>query len=306
MGLRVFLENHNIEYRKMDSVARLSFVGIGGRVKVAAYPKNRGELLCLLAYLSSHSIPHKVVGNMSNILPPDEDWEICLVCTRRIRAVYFEKEGTVAECGLPLSSLCKAMLTEQRVPPVELFGIPGTIGGAVYQNAGAFDLSVSDRIVWVDFYDPRIDSVVKKMRSELDFSYRRSSVASEGYVLSACIAEGTGSAPEATEKMNALYHRRRKAQPDAPSLGSVFLRVGDTSAAYDIDKAGLKGRRIGDAAVSEKHAGFIINVGAATASDYLALVRLVKETVYDRFGVRLQTEIEIIEEKEKKLWLHFA
>ncbi len=306
MDFRLFLQSHNIEYQAKESVARLSFVGIGGRVTLVTYPKNRGELLCLLSYLVSQKIPYKVVGNMSNILPPDGDWGVCLVCTRRMRAIYFEKEGTVAECGVPLVTLCRAMLAQQRIPPIELFGIPATVGGAVYQNAGAFDLSVSDRILSVDLYDPRSDRVVKKQRDELCFSYRHSSIAKEGIILSVCISQGGGGLDNAAQKMNELYHRRRQTQPDMPSLGSVFLRVGNTSAAVYIERAGLKGRRIGDAMVSQKHAGFIVNMGNATAAEYRELVALVSGVVYERFGVLLQTEIEIIGEKEKNAWLHFA
>ncbi len=306
MDLRLFLQSHNIEYKAKERASHLSFVGIGGSVTLVTYPKNRGELLCLLSYLVSHSIPYKVVGYMSNILPPDGEWGICLVCTKRMRSIYFEKNQTVAECGVSLSALCRAMLKEGRVPLVELFGIPATVGGAVYQNAGAFDRSISDCILSVDFYDPRFDRVVKKERSELAFSYRSSSVVNEGIVLSADISSGIGSAPDAAEKMAALCRRRRQSQPHTPSLGSVFLRVNGISAAYYIDRAGLKGRRIGGAMVSPKHAGFIINSGGATAEDYIALVNLVEAEVHDRFHLSLQKEIEIINTKEKYQWLHFA
>ena len=306
MDFRLFLESHNIEYKAKESVALMSFVGIGGHATLATYPKNRGELLCLLSYLVSHKIPYRVVGNMSNILPPDGEWGICLVCTRKMRAIYFENDSTVAECGVPISVLCKEMFAKRRIPPIELFGIPATLGGAVYQNAGAFDLSISDRILGVDLYDPRIDRVVRKRREELSFSYRHSSIASDGIVLSVCISSGSGCLEDAEKKMKALYHCRRKTQPDMPSLGSVFLRTNDTSAGFYIERAGLKGKRIGDAMVSPKHAGFIVNMGNASAEDYCKLMDLVRKTVYEKFCVLLKTEIEIITEKEKNAWLHFA
>ena len=306
MDFRLFLESHNIEYKAKESVARLSFVGIGGHATLATYPKNRGELLCLLSYLVSHKIPYKVVGNMSNILPPDSDWGICLVCTKKMRAIYFENDCTVAECGVPISALCKAMFINQRIPPIELFGIPATVGGAVYQNAGAYDLSISDRILSVDLYDPRIDRVVRKHREALSFTYRHSSIASEGIVLSICISHGNGCIEDAEAKMKELYHRRRQTQPSAPSLGSVFLRADNVSAAYYIECAGLKGTRIGDAMVSPKHAGFIVNTGNASAEDYRKLIDLVSKAVYERFCILLKTEIEIITEKEKNAWDHFA
>ena len=106
--------------------------------------------------------------------------------------------------------------------------------------------------------------------------------------------------------MKELQHHRRQTQPDRPSLGSVFLRVDNTSAAFYIDRAGLKGKRIGDAMVSPKHAGFIVNTGNASAEDYRKLIDLVSKTVYEKFCVLLKTEIEIITEKEKNAWHHFA
>lgn len=306
MELISFLNQHHIEYTAYESVERLSFVGIGGQAALAVYPKNRGEMLCLIAYLSSHRIPYKVVGNMSNILPPDGFWGICLVSTCKMRSVYFEEGLAVAECGLPLSLLCRSMLAEGRVPPAALSGIPATVGGAVYQNAGAFGIEIADCLRFADIYDPKEDRVVRVERDALGFSYRRSSLSSHGVLLSAAFACYEGDIKAAEASMTHFSALRRKSQPSAPSLGSVFLRVGETSAAYYIDRAGLKGYSIGGASVSPKHAGFIVNTGNATAQDFRALITLIKKTVLERFGVVLKIEIEIIEEKEGNAWLRFA
>ncbi len=306
MELVSFLNQHSIDYTARESIARLSFVGIGGQVALAAYPKNRGEMLCLLAYLSSHGIPYKVVGNMSNVLPPDGFWGICLVSTRKMRAVYFEQGRAVAECGLPLSLLCRSMLAEGLVPPAALSGIPATVGGAVYQNAGAFGLEIADCLCYADVYDPKTDRVLRVEKDALAFSYRGSALSSHGILLSAAFSCYAGDTRDAERAITQFSELRRKSQPSAPSLGSVFLRVGETSAAYYIDQAGLKGYSIGGASVSQKHAGFIVNNGKATAQDFRALIAFVKKTVFERFGVALETEIEIIEEKEENVWLRFA
>lgn len=306
MNLISFLNQHYIDYTARESIARLSFVGIGGQAALAAYPKNRGEMLCLLAYLSSHGIPYKVVGNMSNILPPDGFWGVCLVSTRKMRALYFEKGLAVAECGLPLSLLCRSMLAGGLVPPAALSGIPATVGGAVYQNAGAFGLEVADCLRYADIYDPKGDRVVRVERDALGFSYRHSALSSHGILLSAAFACREGDIKAAEASMAQFSALRRKSQPSDPSLGSVFLRVGKTSAAYYIDRAGLKGYTIGGASVSSKHAGFIVNNGNATAQDFRALIAFIKKTVLECFGVALETEIEIIEEKEENAWLRFA
>ena len=306
MDLFLFLKHHSIEYSINESVSRMSFVGIGGKAAIVAKPKNRGELLCLLSYLSSNGFPYKVVGNMSNILPPDGFWGICLISTSKIRALYMEDGIALAECGLPLTLLCKGMLLSGICPPIELFCIPATVGGAVYQNAGAYGRSIADYFIYADVYDPTTDRVLRLDRADMNFSYRHSSLASRGILLSAAIG-GNGAKPEEAEQMmRRLALRRKKSQPQEPSLGSVFLRVGETSAAYYIDRAGLKGYCIGDAEVSRKHAGFIINKGNATAKDYRALISIIQNAVRERFCLELKTEIEIIEEKEKNAWLHFA
>jgi len=306
LGLCTFLEHHGIDYKLNESLKRLSYVGIGGTASLVAYPKNRGELLCLLSRLCKKGIPYKVVGNMSNVLAPDGEWKICLVCAKRMRGVYFEQGMAVAECGVPLSVLCRKMLEFNLVPPAELFGIPATVGGAVYQNAGAYGLSIADRLSFVDLYDPREDRVVRVDRSELLFSYRRSDISSRGILLSAGVVGGEGDLFSAEQAMEEVAARRMTSQPAERSLGSVFLRVGDTSAAYYIDRCGCKGYRVGDASVSEKHAGFIVNEGNATARDFLAVLDFVKARVLQCFGVALQTEIEIIEETEGARWLRFV
>ena len=306
MELRSFLDHHKISYCESENVARLSYVGIGGSVTLAAYPKNRGELLCLLSYLFSHGIPYKVVGNMSNILPPDGHWGVCLVSTKKMHSVCLENGLAVAECGTPLPRLCRSMLEMGLMPPVALSGIPATVGGAVYQNAGAYGHSTGDFLVFADVYDPRVDRVVRLERDAFVFSYRHSNLATRGILLSAAFDGSKGDIGTAQALMQNLSQKRRKSQPAERSLGSVFLRTDENSAAYYIDKSGLKGHRIGDAMVSEKHAGFIVNVGNAMAKDYRSLIAFVKQTVLERFGVSLVTEIEIIEEREKNAWLRFA
>lgn len=303
MELVRFLSAHKIEYRLKESLKRLSFVGIGGTVAVVAYPKNRGEMLCLLSHLYSMAIPYKVVGNMTNILPSDGFWGVCLVSTKKMRAFSVENEIAVAECGMPLSVLCRAMERVGIYPPAELIGIPATVGGAVYQNAGAFGSDISSCFVYADVFDPRQDCIFRLYREDMKFSYRASALAERGILLCAGFA-GEKNVMGASKRMEEYLIKRHKRQPAGRSLGSVFLRVGDTSAAYYIDRAGLKGYRIGGAVISPLHAGFILNESNASAKDYRALIALASKRVLETFGIRLKTEIEIIENKEENLWLH--
>ncbi len=304
MELINFLKSHKIEFQPRESVRRLSFVGIGGIASLAVYPKSRGEMLCLLSYLYANAIPYKVVGNMSNILPPDGFWGVCLVCTAKMRSVTIENGIAVAECGVPLSLLCRAMASAGIMAMAELVGIPGSVGGAVYQNAGAFGLDIAGRLAFADVFDPRSDRVRRLQGKDLCFSYRASALADLGILLSAGFYGSKASREESESAMREYAHRRKEHQPRGRSLGSVFLRVGDTSAAYYIDCAGLKGHRIGGAAVSRVHAGFIVNEGNATAKEYRALVEFIKQSVFEKFCVRLKTEIEIVEEREENPWLH--
>lgn len=301
-----YLKNHNIEYCVRGRVSVLSFVGIGGYAPLIVYPRDRCELLCVLSYLSRHGLPYKVVGYMSNILPPDGDWGVCLISTRHIKGYHFDKDRAIFDCGVSLSSLCRLMANRGYLPPVGLCGIPATVGGAVYQNAGAFGCEISDSLIYADIYDPREDRVVRASRDQMKFSYRSSDLRLRGVLLSAAFSLQTGDMQAAAAEMERAIKKRRESQPSGPSLGSVFLRAGEVSAAHYIDCAGLKGYRIGGASVSEKHAGFIINEGGATARDYRTLVAYIQSKVSERFGVQLKTEIEIIEESEGAAWLRFA
>lgn len=303
MELIRFLSAHQIDYRERESVKRLSFVGIGGNVAVAVYPKNRGEMLCILSYLHKRAVPYRVFGNMSNVLPPDGFWGICLISTKRMRALSFENGLAVAECGASVSALCRYMKGVGLRQPSALIGIPATVGGAVYQNAGAFGTEISACFSYADVYDPGQDAVFRLSKEEMRFSYRASALRFRGILLSAAFSADPQAEGMALS-MEAYLKKRHELQPRGRSLGSVFLRVGETSAAYYIDRAGLKGKRIGGAEISPIHAGFIMNKDGATAEDYRALVNLAKARVYEKFSVDLMPEIEIIENRRENVWLH--
>ena len=177
-----------------------------------------------------------------------------------------------------------------------LFGIPGTVGGMVRQNAGAFGYEISDRFKCATCYHPYTQSISNYSKDDMQFSYRDSILRNNSAILLNATFELIEKKRNDILAEIAEYKERRvTTQPlEYPSLGSIFKRYNGISAGYYIDRAGLKGHCIGGACVSSKHAGFIVNKGGATAEDYLKLIEYVKDKVYSVFGIELEEEIEVI------------
>ena len=178
-----------------------------------------------------------------------------------------------------------------------MFGIPGTVGGGVYMNAGAYGGQMSDVVIRVECLDTRTGELFALCPEELEFSYRHSVFTShpEYAVLSVMIRLSHGKREEIYEKMRDFITRRRDKQPlEYPSAGSTFKRCEGHFTAQLIDEAGLKGLSVGGAQVSEKHAGFVINRGGATSADVLSLIDKVKEEIYSRHGLNIECEVEYL------------
>ena len=174
--------------------------------------------------------------------------------------------------------------------------IPASVGGAIYNNAGAHGKVISDALIDVQIYSVRDDCIKVLSKDELNFGYRHSIFMDENYVLiSARFKAIASDFCTIKSRVKEMVHIRRNAQPlEYPSLGSIFKRCLGQGAGYYIERAGLKGAKIGDAEVSEKHAGFIINRGNASSNDIIRLIELIKARVFELFGVVLEEEIEIL------------
>ena len=219
-----------------------------------------------------------------------------VIKTDRIGA-YFKAENKIyAECGARFMSVCQYAQQCSMGGFEELMAIPGSVGGMVFANAGAYGKEISDITYSCEIYDTETDKILMLYKDEMLFSYRNSILKHRPLILLSCIFDLPVSEPEKVAAMLEYYKQKRmESQPyGMRSLGSVFKRPQGYFAGELIEKAGLKGYRIGGAEVSRKHAGFIVNTGNATAEDYISLKDYIKKCVFKRFGVLLEEEIEIL------------
>ena len=269
---------------------------IGGAADEFCAAKSVDEIKELISYAKKKDIPYFVIGNGSNILVSDKGIRGLVI---KIAADFsdYEISGTVikAKSGALLSTLAKAAQKSGLSGMEFASGIPGTLGGAIYMNAGAYGGQISDLVRRVTYLE---NGEIKKIGEGFGFGYRKSIFADLGVViLEAELELEKGDLEEIRLKMEDYKNRRTEKQPlSLPSAGSVFKRPEGSFAGKLIEDAGLKGFRIGGAEVSEKHAGFIVNTGGATASDVLSLIRYIQKTVKERFSVELETEVKIVGE----------
>lgn len=236
------------------------------------------------------SRPHVILGRGTNVLVSDRGCALPVV-VNRLRGVRFDGCEAWAASGEPLASLARECAARSLSGLEWACGIPGSVGGAVAMNAGAFGGSVAARLVYADVLVG--GSAVRLSAAECGFGYRSSKL--RGFVLGAAFALDRAESALVEARMRELDRRRALTQPKGRSAGSVYKRADLPAGAY-IEGAGLKGAREGGAVVSEKHANFILNAGGATAADVLRLMERIEAAVYARYGVKLEREIKLIGE----------
>ncbi len=270
---------------------------IGGKAEFAAFPENEAELCALIALAKEYGVRARVFGNASNILFSSEGVSGLVIFTGQMRELSLEGENIRASCGVKLSALCNFARDNGLSGAEFAFGIPGTVGGAVYMNAGAHGGEISHILVESTCLNTRTGEVCALSAAEHEFAYRKSVFErGELIVLSSLFKLTPGISSEIEAKMKEYTEKRKASQPLAqPSAGSVFKRPAVGFSGKYIEDAGLKGYTIGGAGVSEKHAGFIVNVGGATSGDVLELIEKIKTVVSEKFGVMLETEIIYVE-----------
>ena len=258
-----------------EPLSHYTFTKTGGPADLLAFPKNVAEVRALVDDARDQGLPLTVIGNASNLIVRDGG-------IRGLVLILTEMK-TITASGLTGLEFAA--------------GIPGSVGGAVFMNAGAYDGEVCNVISSVDVLT-REGELKTYDHRELKFRYRHSVVQDTGdVVLSATFTLKAGDKPVIRAKMDELNARRAAKQPlEYPSCGSVFKRPKGHFVGPMIQKAGLQGHIIGGAQVSKKHAGFIINLGDATATDYLDMIHLIQKTVKAKFDVDLETEVRIIGE----------
>ncbi len=292
------LDKSKIEYKKKMLLAPLSSFKIGGNCAVAVFPKSREELVISIHEARDNGIKYDVIGKGSNILFSDDGYNGMLVFTSHMNQIKEEDGIVYAEAGAGLGAIANCA-AERSLSGLEFaYGIPGSLGGSVFMNAGAYGGEMKDVTVYSDYYDPRNDAFGRFSGEEQRFSYRKS-VYTENkdlVILGAAIKLKSGNEEDIRAVMNENLKKRKDKQPlEYPSAGSAFKRPPNDFAARMIDECGLKGFSVGGAQVSEKHAGFVINKGGATSADVKKLMSEVSDRVYEKFGVRLESEIRYID-----------
>lgn len=282
------------------SLTDMTTMRVGGIARYVAYPKNDFALRCILHLANEYAITTKVIGKGSNILASDDDFDgLVIRLDRTLTEVYFEDEHVLAQAGASLIALSYHAM-EKGLSGLEFAcGIPGTIAGAVYMNAGAYKSWIGDLVEEIEVL---IDDTIVWLRSEdCGWGYRESVFQHhpEWIILAVRLKLTHKPKEEIRSVIEERKTRRIESQPlDFPNAGSVFRNTDDHFAWEYIEACQLRGRQIGGAQISNKHANFIINVGHAKASDVYALIQLIQQEVKVKFGVELKTEIEFFNWRE--------
>lgn len=276
-----------------EPLSRFTTFRIGGPADYYLEPKDRDDLLKLIKYLKEINYPYIIIGNGSNILISDDGIRGAAINLEYgFTKIEVMKNKVFAEAGIRLSKLVDVCIEHSLVGIENLAGIPGTLGGAILMNAGAYGGEISDYIKVVEVLDGTEIKFLKK--EECGFSYRKSNLEGK-IILSAEFELPFGDKTKAKERRKELLLKRNQSQPvELPNAGSIFKNPSGDYAARLIEQAGLKGLTIGGAKVSEKHANFIVNFNNAYANDVLELMKIIQQTVYQKFGIMLEPEIKMI------------
>jgi UDP-N-acetylmuramate dehydrogenase len=274
------------------------FTKMGGQADILAAPATYEEIKSIVTYAHENGIVLTVLGNGSNVIIRDGGVRGIVLQTSGLIDMGIRDNLLYAQCGAKIIDLSRFAL-EQKLTGLEFAcGIPGTVGGALYMNAGAYGGEVKD-VLHSALAIKKSGQLVTLQGDELQWGYRKSVFANGEYiVLEARFALKPGDSAVIKSSMDDLTYQRESKQPlEYPSCGSVFKRPPGRYAGQLIQESGLQGTRIGGAEVSKKHAGFIVNADNATASDYIGLIQHVRATVKEKFGIELETEVEIIGEE---------
>lgn len=270
---------------------------IGGSAEVLIKISTIEELKEIIKYTQKNNIQIFILGNGSNLLVSDDGIKgiVLKIEIKKLEIEQTDKIKVVVGAGVKLGELAQKLANKEITGLEFASGIPGTIGGAIRMNAGAHGSEMKDVVKNITYID-RNGETHKINNEEAKFEYRNSIFAHKDYIIVETELElNKGNKEEIQAKMQEYANFRKEKQPiEYPSAGSTFKRGTDFITAKLIDECGLKGYQIGGAQVSEKHAGFIINKGNATSKDVEELIKYIKQKVYDKFGKKIETEIEII------------
>lgn len=280
--------------REQEPMSRHTTFRIGGPADYFVLPHSREELAAVIDFCRKEQVPWHIIGNGSNLLVGDKGVRgVVIQLFKNFQDIAIEGETVTLQAGVINSLAAKRILDAELAGFEFAAGIPGTIGGAVVMNAGAYGGEMKDVVFRVTVLDEN-GAFLTLANSELEMGYRTSIIARRGYVVTeAKLSLQRGVRAEIAARMEELKERRVTKQPlEYPSAGSTFKRPEGYFAGKLIMDAGLRGFSVGGAQVSEKHCGFVINKGGATAADVTALMEAVQDTVEKKFGVRLEPEVK--------------
>lgn len=276
---------------------RFTSIKVGGPADGLLFPKDIVELRKVVRYARKKKIPFLILGKGTNLVVRDNGirgWVISL--TQGMKSVQWDGDVVEAEAGLPLQRLVQLSIQKSFSGLEPFSGIPGTVGGGLAMNAGAWGRELKDILLSVTLMNEEGEVVEKPLR-ELKFSYRRLAIPLSWIILRGRFQLEKGRKEEILERVRSYVETRRRTQPlDYPSAGSVFKNPAEGSAGKWIEEAGLKGLRMGQAMVSDHHANFIINLGKAKAQEVIHLMEWVERKIYEEKGISLEREVRVVGE----------
>ncbi|UCD71872.1 MAG: UDP-N-acetylmuramate dehydrogenase [Syntrophobacterales bacterium] len=283
-------------------MAKYTSLGVGGRADALAFPKDEEDIRVILQFAKERTLPYFILGRGTNVIIRDGGFRGIVISLyhgfRRVKIISRGDEEVLvySEAGVNLKHLIR-FTREKGLTGLEAFiGIPGTLGGALAMNAGAFGPEMKDVVKSVTVME-EMGAMVVKQRKELRFSYRNLVLPKGSIILRAILGVREAKQEEIVAKVKSFQRLRVQSQPwNMQTAGSIFKNPEGTPAGQLIDELGFKGHRIGGARISEKHGNFIVNEGDATAADVLSLMAFVRDTVYEKRGIRLTPEVHIIGE----------
>lgn len=291
------LVEKNIVFKKDEPMKNHTSFKIGGCAQYFITPASSKACADVISLCNQHNVTFNIIGRGTNLLVNDNGILGATICVSNFMSkVELLSNGYICcEAGASLSAVCSFALENSLSGMEFAYGIPGNIGGAVAMNAGAYGGEMKDIVISCEYIDD-LGNLHSLNSDELDFSYRHSFFSNKNYcITSVTLKLANGDKEQIKAQMNNFIARRKDKQPlDFPSAGSTFKRPEGNFASLLVDQCGLKGKTVGGAMVSEKHAGFVINFDNATFNDVIELMKQIKEIVYDKTGYILEPEVKIL------------
>ena len=278
-----------------ESLKKHTTYGIGGPADLMIFPKSKQDLIKVIEIINENKIQLTILGSGSNVLVSDNGIRGAVISLKNsLKQIEVDNNILYAECGTMLGKIVKHAVKNNLIGLENLNGVPGTLGGALIMNAGAWGGEISENLIHVEVINSKSE-IQKIQKKDLNFSYRQSSFNKDDILLSAKFNLKKADKDIIKENFIEAQSGRKKSQPlNKRSAGSLFKNPKNNSAGKLLDEAGLKGFSIGDAKISEKHANFFINDGDATSKDMIMLIKKAHKEVKDKFNVNLSLEVKLM------------